>query len=111
MHPVQVPVPVKKVILENAWTLFDAKLGAKPIDESSPEDKRMARLYGLSRPFYGRWWMMVFQRTAGHIVNRKRVQSLMLSGLAGMAPGPNTSKVPLAQSLDVAIAERVSDAF
>lgn len=36
---------------------------------------------------------MVFLRAAGHIVNRKRVQRLMRSmGLAGMAPGPNTSK-------------------
>jgi putative transposase len=37
--------------------------------------------------------MMVFLRGAGDVVNRKRVQRLMRSmGLAGMAPGPNTSK-------------------
>ena len=46
-----------------------------------------------SRPFYGSRRMAVFLRTAGHVVNRKRVQRLMRSmGLAGMAPGPNTSK-------------------
>lgn len=46
-----------------------------------------------SRPFYGSRRMVVFLRTAGHVVNRKRVQRLMRSmGLAGMAPGPNTSK-------------------
>ena len=46
-----------------------------------------------SRPFYGSRRMVVFLRTVGYVVNRKRVQRLMRSmGLAGMAPGPNTSK-------------------
>ena len=46
-----------------------------------------------NRPFYGSRRMVVFLRGAGHVVNRKRVQRLMRSmGLAGMAPGPNTSK-------------------
>ena len=46
-----------------------------------------------SRPFYGSRRMVVFLRNSGHVVNRKRVQRLMRSmGLAGMAPGPNTSK-------------------
>ena len=37
--------------------------------------------------------MVVFLKTAGHTVNRKRVQRLMRKmGLAGMAPGPNTSR-------------------
>lgn len=36
--------------------------------------------------------MVVFLKAAGH-VNRKRVQGLMRKmGLAGMAPGPNTSR-------------------
>ena len=44
-------------------------------------------------PFYGSRKMVVFLKTAGHIVNRKRVQGLMREmGLAGMAPGPNTSR-------------------
>jgi len=44
-------------------------------------------------PFYGTRRMTVFLKAAGHIVNRKRVQSLMREmGLAGMAPGPNTSR-------------------
>ncbi|MBW6520352.1 MAG: IS3 family transposase [Desulfoarculaceae bacterium] len=44
-------------------------------------------------PFYGSRKMVVFLKTAGHTVNRKRVQSLMRTmGLAGMAPGPNTSR-------------------
>ena len=44
------------------------------------------------RPFYGSRRMVVFLNKAGHHVNRKRVQRLMRQmGLAGMAPGPNTS--------------------
>ena len=44
-------------------------------------------------PFYGSRRMVVILARAGHIVNRKRVQRLMRQmGLAGMAPGPNTSR-------------------
>ena len=45
------------------------------------------------RPFYGSRRMVVYLKEQGHAVNRKRVQRLMrVLGLAGMAPGPNTSK-------------------
>jgi len=45
------------------------------------------------RPFYGSRRMAVFLGGRGHRVNRKRVQRLMREmGLAGMAPGPATSK-------------------
>ena len=45
-------------------------------------------------PFYGSRKMVVHLFRCGHQVNnRKRVQGLMRTmGLAGMAPGPNTSK-------------------
>lgn len=44
-------------------------------------------------PFYGSRKMVIFLRKLGHVINRKRVQRLMRClGLAGMAPGPNTSK-------------------
>lgn len=44
-------------------------------------------------PFYGSRRMVCFLRTQGHVANRKRVQRVMREmGLAGMAPGPNTSK-------------------
>jgi len=44
-------------------------------------------------PFYGTRRMTAWLRGYGHAVNRKRVQRLMQKlGLAGMAPGPNTSK-------------------
>ena len=44
-------------------------------------------------PFYGSRKMVIFLNTLGYTVNRKRVQRLMREmGLAGMAPGPNTSR-------------------
>ena len=44
------------------------------------------------RPFYGSRRMVVYLKEQGYVVNRKRVQRLMrVLGLAGMAPGPNTS--------------------
>jgi hypothetical protein len=44
-------------------------------------------------PFYGTRRMTQYLRGLGHVINRKRVQRLMRKlGLAGMAPGPNTSK-------------------
>ncbi len=46
------------------------------------------------RPFYGsRRTVVYLQEEHGHTVNRKRVQRLMrVLGLAGMAPGPATSR-------------------
>ena len=45
------------------------------------------------RPFYGSRRMVVYLKEQGHAVNRKRVQRLMrVLGLAGMAPGPATSR-------------------
>jgi putative transposase len=44
-------------------------------------------------PFYGSRKMVVHLGKVGHLINRKRVQRLMrVLGLAGMAPGPNTSR-------------------
>ena len=44
-------------------------------------------------PFYGSRRMVVYLRDLGYNVNRKRAQRLMgILGLAGMAPGPNTSQ-------------------
>ena len=51
-------------------------------------------------PFYGSRKMVVFLGNAGHGVNRKRVQRLMrLMGLAGMSPGPNTSRAHVAHKI------------
>ena len=44
-------------------------------------------------PFFGSRKMVVYLQRCQHHVNRKRVQRLMRAmGLAGMAPGPHTSK-------------------
>lgn len=44
-------------------------------------------------PFFGSRKIRVYLRSLSHKVNRKCVQRLMrILGLAGMAPGPNTSK-------------------
>jgi hypothetical protein len=71
------------------------RLSAKIPEEAGAEDLLLCRLIDeeyTNRPFYGSRRMVVFLRAAGHVVNRKRVQRLMRGmGLAGMAPGPNTS--------------------
>jgi len=63
------------------------------IDESDLLLIRLIDEEYTRHPFYGSRKMVVFLRTAGHPVNRKRVQRLMRQmGLVGMAPGPNTSR-------------------
>ncbi len=65
----------------------------KPVDESDLLFSRLIDEEYTRHPFYGSRKMVVFLKTAGHDVNRKRVQGLMREmGLAGMAPGPNTSR-------------------
>ena len=70
-----------------------ANLEAQAVCES---DLLLCRLIDeeyTRRPFYGSRTMVVYLKTAGQLVNRKRVQRLMREmGLAGMAPGPNTSR-------------------
>lgn len=66
---------------------------AKP---ASDDDLQVCRLIDeeyTRRPFYGSRRVVLFLKGCGLTVNRKRVQRLMATmGLAGMAPGPNTSK-------------------
>lgn len=65
----------------------------KAEDESDPIFCRLIDEEYTRHPFYGSRKMVVFLKAAGHSVNRKRVQRLMRQmGLAGMAPGPNTSR-------------------
>lgn len=63
--------------------------------EQDEEDLLLCRLIDeeyARRPFYGSRRMVVYLGRLGYVVNRKRVQRLMRTmGLAGMAPGPNTS--------------------
>jgi putative transposase len=65
----------------------------KRVDESKHLLVRLIDEEYTRRPFYGSRKMVIFLKKAGHHVNRKRVQRLMRQlGLAGMAPGPNTSR-------------------
>lgn len=68
----------------------------KKASELSDENLKLCHLMDeeyTRRPFYGSRRMVLFLKDQGYKVNRKRVQRLMrLLGLAGMAPGPNTSK-------------------
>ena len=65
----------------------------KAVDESDLLISRLLDEQYTKRPFYGSRKMVVFLKAEGHHVNRKRVQRLMRAmGLAGMAPGPNTSR-------------------
>ena len=73
-------------------TLY-AQQKPKAVDESELLISRLIDEEYTRRPFYGSRRMVVHLVKAGHIVNRKRVQRLMRQmGLAGMAPGPNTSQ-------------------
>ena len=64
--------------------------------EADPEDLALLDLIDAEytrHPFYGSRKMAVYLGRMGHRVNRKRVQRLMrVLGLAGMAPGPDTSR-------------------
>ena len=64
--------------------------------QASAEDLLLLRLIDeeyTRHPFYGSRRMTAYLRGLGHRVNRKRLQRLMRQlGLAGMAPGPNTSR-------------------
>jgi putative transposase len=69
------------------------------VDKAATVDGNELVLLGLldgeytRHPFYGSRKMVVWLRTQGYCVNRKRVQRLMrILGLVAMAPGPNTSK-------------------
>jgi putative transposase len=65
---------------------------------TEPDAEELALLAAIdeaytAHPFYGSRRMVVELGRQGYQVNRKRVQRLMqILGLAGMAPGPNTSR-------------------
>lgn len=64
----------------------------------SPDDEELILLQEIDaeytrHPFYGSRRMVAWLQGKGYRVNRKRVQRLMrILGLAGMAPGPATSR-------------------
>ena len=64
--------------------------------EPDPEELALLALMDAEytrHPFYGSRKMVVYRRGLGYRINRKRVPRLMgILGLAGMAPGPHTSR-------------------
>jgi putative transposase len=73
-----------------------------PVDELDLLHSRLIDEEYTRHPFYGTRRMVIFLLTVGHTVNRKRVQRLMRPmGLAGMAPGPNTSRPHPEQGLSL----------
>ena len=72
---------------------FYAQQQPKPVDQSDLLISRLIDEEYTRHPFYGSRRMVVFLKRAGHSANRKRVRRLMKQmGLAGMSPGPNTSR-------------------
>lgn len=92
----KLPLSRQCELAEVARSTVYRRLTAKMPQDADAEDLLLCHLIDeeyTNRPFYGSRRMVVFLRFVGHFVNRKRVQRLMRAmGLAGMAPGPNTSK-------------------
>ena len=89
----EVPVVRQCALAEVSRATFYAAQLPHRVDEI---DLLLCRLIDeeyTRHPFFGSRKMVVFLKTQGHIVNRKRVQRLMRAmGLVAMAPGPNTSR-------------------
>ena len=72
-------------------SIYAPRLTAKPDEQEVALLAQIDAEY-TRHPFYGSRKMAAYLRGEGHRINRKRVQRLMgILGLAGMAPGPNTS--------------------
>jgi putative transposase len=72
-------------------TVYATHLAAEP-DELELLLLALIDVEYTRHPFYGSRKMVIHLGKVGHLINRKRVQRLMrILGLAGMAPGPNTS--------------------
>ena len=73
-------------------TVYTPHLAARPDEQELTLLELIDAEYTL-HPFYGSRKIKHYLRSLGYKINRKRVQRLMgMLGLAGMAPGPNTSR-------------------
>lgn len=73
-------------------TVYAQRKMEKPSAEEVELMNRIDAQY-TATPFYGSRRMTAHLRAPGVVINRKRIQRLMRRmGLAGMAPGPHTSK-------------------
>jgi putative transposase len=76
----------------NRATVYAPHRAAKP-DEQELTLLELIDAEYTRHPFLGSRKLRQYLRSLGHKINRKRVQRLMrILGLAGMAPGPNTSR-------------------
>jgi len=76
----------------NRSSVYAPQMAAKP-DEQELELLALIDAEFTRHPFFGSRKVRQYLRGLGHRINRKRVQRLMgILGLAGMAPGPNTSR-------------------
>lgn len=73
-------------------TVYAPRLVAAPVEQELTLLREIDAEY-TRHSFYGSRKMTVHLCDKGHQVNRKRIRRLMgILGLAGMAPGPNTSR-------------------
>jgi len=81
-----------ELVAVNRTTVYAPHLVAEP-DEQELTLRSLIDTEYTRHPFYGSRKMTVYLCDLGQVINRKRVQRLMrMLGLAGMAPGPNTSQ-------------------
>jgi len=72
-----------------------AQLQLQVVDKSDLLFSRLIDEEYTRHPFYDTRRMVIFLKTVGHTVNRKKVQRLMRAmGLSGMSPSPNTRAHP-----------------
>jgi len=91
--PLTMQCELAGVARSTVYRRLEAATRQECIEEEDDQLRALIDEEYTSRPFYGSRRMAVFLRGRGHRVNRKRVQRLMREmGLAGMAPGPATSK-------------------
>lgn len=91
--PLVVQCELAAVPRSTVYRRLEAATRQPLIDEEDGQLRALIDEEYTNRPFYGSRRMVVFLRGRGYCVNRKRVQRLMREmSLAGMAPGPNTSK-------------------
>lgn len=88
-----IPISLQCSLASVSRSTFYAGLIPVQIDENELELFRLIDEEYTLHPFYGSRRMVVVLKKAGYDVNRKRIQRIMRKmGLAGIAPGPSTSK-------------------
>lgn len=76
----------------NRTTVYAHKTATQP-DKQKLDLLSVIDAEYTQHPFFGSRKIKHYLRALGYTINRKRVQRLMrILGLAGMAPGPNTSR-------------------